>query len=224
MIVPLLALAVYVNGKRNIVLLAMLFFLVAFRLNGALAGKKFIIASCAMVVLYGVYHLTYAEVVRTFLTSQKARLEASRLDFGHDLDISLVIFLEKYPEQQPLLEYRGQSFLFSLTMYVPRAWWPTKPYPYYHYLTGKALGQIPGQTRWGLTSSWLGESIANLGWMGMIFAPVSLIILCRIGDRATGTFAKLMTVVVACLFLALDPSSFNVLLLTWGALVTVRKL
>ncbi len=219
LISSMVILSVYVNGKRNIVFVALLFFFLAYRMNGVLAGRRLVLTALAGLVMYVGFHLSYAEALRPFLGSTSARLEASRIDFGHDLDICTALLLETQPQLSSTLEYRGETLLFNAMQFVPRSWWPDKPYPYYHYLTGRVLSQKPGLSNWGLTSSWFGECVANAGWFGLLLAPATFLFICRTGDRCAGLFPRLMTVIVGTLFLGLDPSSFVVFIVIWCVLV-----
>ena len=43
-----------------------------------------------------------------------------RVDFGRDDVTKMAIYAELYPDELEILDYPFQSFLFTVTMYVPR--------------------------------------------------------------------------------------------------------
>jgi hypothetical protein len=108
-------------------------------------------------------------------------------------------------------------------MYVPRALWPEKPYPYAVYFTS-ALFLIPPQSLgWGMTTSWLEEAIANFSWFGFLLGPLVPALICRIGDSRQNVIAGSLTILVSSLFLAVQLAAFAPLFILWIASVLLSR-
>jgi hypothetical protein len=138
------------------------------------------------------------------------------MDYGRDDVIKLTIFAELHPEIIRILEYRGQSFLFYSVFYVPRDFWPQKPYPYAVYSTSAiAMFDSPRQLGWGLTTSILEEAIANLSWAGMLAGPLVVSLVCRLGEACRNSMVSAFTALIACLFLSVHLNAFMVMFLLW---------
>src|SRR6185295_12096750 len=161
---------------------------------------------------------------RPVLSSFDTAYEMARMDFGRDSDIAMVLFAELEPAARPILEFRGQSFLFDLLFFVPRAIWEEKPKPYYHYITAVALRQPLTQRTWGITTTWLGEAIANFGWFGILVGPAVIVLVGRLGYLPDNPFLTLLTSVICTLLLSIHLAGFTLLWSIWCVLVIGAKL
>ena len=65
------------------------------------------------------------------------------------------------------------------------------------------------------------EAIANLSWLGMIFGPLLIVIVCRLGDSRNNVFVYAVTVLVASLLLAVHLVAFATLFSLWLVLVII---
>jgi hypothetical protein len=83
------------------------------------------------------------------------------------------------------------------------------------YSTAAHYGLPPSPLGWGITTSWLEEAIANFSWAGLLIGPLMLALLCRIGDGSNDSLTRLLTILVACLFLAVEFSAFATLVGIW---------
>jgi hypothetical protein len=203
----------YLNGKRNIVLLCLVFCLVLVWLRRSIRGSRLIAIAVLLAVVYSGYHYAYTITFRPFFANDESRASSVRLDFGRDLDISYAIYHELY--DSPVLEYRGQTFLFAAVIWLPREWWPDKPYPYYRYLTSAVRGTAFNDQVWGFTSSYLGESIANAGWFGCLIGIGVFVEIGRLADRCTGLAAKMFGALLGAQLMTTDPSSCVPLAAMW---------
>lgn len=228
MMVPWLLLAIWLNGKRYIVVLSI--FLVSYLLwdRGLLRGKRLLLAGTAIVVFMGIYSFMYQSLYRGHnLTDSTRWYENVRMDYGRDDVIKLAIYAELRPEVVRILEYRGQSLLFYSVFYVPRDFWQQKPYPYAVYSTSAiSMFSKPRQLGWGITTSILDEAIANFSWAGMAIGPLVIALICRIGEACRNSLVSALTALVACLFLAVHLIAFMNLFLLWllavGTILFVR--
>ena len=225
---PFLAIGVWIHGKRSIVAMALLLTLYMLWTRGVLRGRRFIAVSLASGLALGVFSYAYQAEVRQVDETPIGRTDAAtaspvyvnyRVDYGRDAITRQTIYAELHPDELHVLDYRGQSLLFDLTFFVPRQMWPDKPYPYAVYATA-AMFDIPVRDMgWGITTSWLDEAIANLGWLGLILGPLVPALVCRIGDRLRTPFGGLLTVTVGGLLLILQLIAFMPLFALWLAAV-----
>jgi hypothetical protein len=186
--------------------------------------RRIFIVGGLTVVGYSFFSQWYQATYRGAFLSDAALYDSLRLDIGRDTDIRLAIASELHPTLPPILEYRCQGLLFNALFFIPRKYWEEKPRPYYHYATMRALG---GGYRtllsWGLTTSWLGEAIANCGWLGMLLGPIALAFFCRIGDRCRDPVMTLLTALNGALLLEVHMSAFLPLLIIWLVLVITHR-
>jgi hypothetical protein len=214
---PWLISACWLFGKRTIVAVLVLGLVYVWWYRGLLMGRRFVLALGlgAMFVAAGSYG--YQRVIRQMSAREfETYYSNARVDFGRDGGIQQAIHAELGSESDQILEYRGQSLLFYLVMYVPRAAWPEKPWPYAVYQTARALN-LPVTTtlNWGVTTSWLDEAIANCGWFGLLVGPLSLALFCRVGDRTGDPFTRYVTVCIGTLLMAVQLAAFSSLAIVW---------
>jgi hypothetical protein len=217
LLAPWLLLAVWLNGKRYII--AMMIFVLGYILweRGLLVGRRLVVAALVVAALMGGYSYAYQVIYRGDNLQDEARwYENVRMDYGRDDVIKMAIFAELRPDVIRILEYRGQSFLFYTVFYVPRDFWPDKPYPYAVYSTSAmSMFDSPRQLGWGMTNSILEEAIANLSWAGMLVGPLLVALVCRVGAACHNSLVSAFTALVACLLLAVHLNAFMVLFLLW---------
>ena len=226
MLSPIIFTSIWISGKRTIVLLTLMLLTFVFWNKGKVNGWKLPIVALLFIIIVGGFSVFYQSQVRGDLLStlsSEQQYDAMRVDFGRDDRVKLAIYLELHPESMKILEYRGQSILFNLAIYVPRNIWPDKPWPYAVYSTAAAV-MIPIQyIGWGVTTSILEEMIANLGWLGLLVGPLLISWFCRTGDKYNSFIVKLLTILIACLLLVLQVATYFPLLMAWIVLVFLQR-
>lgn len=221
---PFLSVAVWVHGKRSLVALVLLLVLYLLWMRGLLRGRRFVIAALTGAIVLGAFSYAYQTGVRDVgkdapvrgqtLASSDAYLNY-RIDYGRDAVTKQTIYAELHPEEFHILDYRGQSILFDLTIPVPRAVWPGKPYPYAVYVTSAMFGIAPRDLGWSVTTSWLEEAIANFGWLGIVLGPAVPALICAAGDRRRGMLTGILTVSVASFLLVVPLVAFFSMFALW---------
>jgi hypothetical protein len=146
------------------------------------------------------------------------------MDFARDADVRMALYAELEEVASPILEYRGQSFLFDLLFFIPRSLWGDKPWPYYFYITSTALEGPRINRSWGITTTLLSEAIANLGFAGLVVGPAFLIAIAMIGYSAENPFLTLFTCIICTLFLTIHLAGFTVLWSAWCMFVISSRL
>ena len=219
---PWIFLACWINGKRAIVVLALFLIFYVFWQKSLLKGWRLWFIGCVFVIGICLFSVWYQSFIRAdFIETQsnEQRYEHLRVDLGRDDRLKTAIYAELHPETMRILEYRGQSMLFNAAIYVPRNIWPNKPWPYAVYMTS-SIYMIPSTyLGWGVTTSWLDEMIANLSWFGMLIGPLVIAWICRVGDSVRNIWIRPLTVMIACLFLAVQMAVFFPLFVVWLVLI-----
>lgn len=205
--------ATWLHGKRSVIAIGLFLWAFVLWYRGYLRrGRLFVAGFICILVLAG-FSLAYQTSLRNIETNQL--YENVRIDYGRDDVIKMTIFAELHPDTMKILEFRGQSILFHLTTYVPRQWWPGKPLPYGQYFTSALLMQPPQLWGWGMTTTWLSEAIANFSWLGIIIGPLTIALICRIGDARKNIIVFTLTSLVASLLLAVHLTAFAPVFLFW---------
>lgn len=222
-VAPWLVLSCWLNGKRFIVLLSIAMLGYVLWQKGTVRGVRLFALSTVALAAFVLFSVAYQADVRDFgatrtVTEQR---ESIRIDYGREAQIKMTIFAELHPEQMRILEFRGQSLLFSLTAYIPRSWWVGKPLPYAQYFTSALFLSPPQFWGWGMTTSWLEEAIANFGWFGIVIGPLLPALICRISDSGRSVFMQILGTLNATLLLAVELVAFMPLFLIWLVLVFV---
>lgn len=222
-IVPWVLLSMWAQGKRSIVAMVLVFAIYVAWEKGSLRRERLLLGTAAAVVVLVLFSDIYQSSIRLASMNQTdplIRYANARVDFGRDAVTKLAIYAELYPEKVRILQHRGQSFLFDLTIYVPRTMWANKPWPYAVYVTAAMLLMPTAEPlTWGVTTSILEEAIANVGWLGMLLGPLVIVGLCRTGERARNVLVTALTILVACLFLVLHFAAIAPMFLAWVALI-----
>ncbi|RDI41659.1 hypothetical protein [Falsibacillus pallidus] len=221
-ILPWLIFSVWLNGKRAIVAVVVLMLGYALWHNGLLKSWRLLVSIMIAVIFIVGYSSLYQQNLRYDngpSLSFKQKYENIRVDYGRDDVTKMTIYSEIHPDRMEILEYRGQSILYNLLMYIPRKWWPEKPWPYAVYFTSAMLSMPPQYIGWGMTTSWLEEAIANFSWFGFLIGPLFISLLCRIGDSTRDPIISALTVLVVTLFLVVQLAAFAPLFILWILLI-----
>lgn len=221
---PFYGIAVWTNGKRFILVLLMVIIFYILWQKGILKGLKLIVGGLVFVAILLTYSYSYELDTRyTSNTNFETVYQNNRIDYGRDDVTKMAIYSEL--SKSPILEYRGQSLLFYITMFIPRELWPDKPWPYAIYVTSTLLGETGAYFYygWSMTTSILEETISNFGWLGMLIGPLFISFICRTGDKYSSPLLAVLTVVVGSLFLVLQMTAFAPLILMWITIVLFYK-
>lgn len=188
-------LAIWINGKRYIIVTVVLMFFYLYQMRKAGEKKrvnlKVVLPVMAIaIVLFSAYYILNVKITSTTDTLYSSL----RIDFGRD-DVTKFV-IKVLLENEPILDYPGQTFLSAIFMLIPRSIWPTKPYPHYRYLTAAIFGTTIYNIPSGMTPSIFEMSLCNFGWIGI---PVTIFILigfCKLGDRCTRLENKLLVLML----------------------------
>ena len=202
---PIAFVVAWIDGKRTVVLIIFVMFGIALWARGALTKRGVAVWAPLLALAFAAFSVFYQGEFRGFGEVEwTQRYNNMRLDYGREHVMRQSIFAELHPETPPVLEYRMQSLLFDATMLVPREFWPEKPWPYAIYATAAAFRVPVRYLGWGVTTSWLEEAVANLGWPGFLVGPLLVGWICRLGDSQPDTIVCLLTILVSSMLLAVQ--------------------
>ena len=179
------AIIVWLSGKRfmlaNITFI-FVFYLVNLDLNSSKRKflYKFIPILSIFLIFFSVFYLIFIRPMSE--TTWISLYDMLRVDFGRDDVIKFVINRE-FIEENPILDYYGQTFIGLLGSFIPRAIWESKPYPHYMYLTSAILNLDIHNLPAGTTPSILEMVICNFSYLGFFIGIASLIYICNFIDK-----------------------------------------
>ena len=223
---PLIVVSIWLNGKRAIVAVAIISMLMALYLRRQLLGHKLIIAFTFAISLLAGFSYFYQNHIRGLGTKSETKeqlYEDARIDYGRETRVKMAIFYELYPNGRKILDYRGQSLLFLATSFIPRNYWPDKPYPYAVYFTSAMLHVPSKDIGWGMTTEVFDEAISNFGWLGFLTGPGLIIWICRTGDSRSSASIKIVTVFIASMLLSVQLAAFLPVFGIWIVLIIRTK-
>jgi hypothetical protein len=221
-----MAIAVWLNNKRFIVALAVvLLFAVGWYRSSSRKGRVRNAALGLLVIALSVAFNQYYQLsLRPYaVIDADAVYNGLRGDYGRDRSIKVVIYRQLYPEVGSILEYPGQSIVFALAAFVPRNVWPSKPWPYYMYFTAAAFEVPIKDVRSGQTTSWLDESIANMGWLGVLSGPLLIAWICKIADASQYPPFQVLTIAICSFMLSVSIDAWLIVVAMWIPLAVLLR-
>jgi ABC-type multidrug transport system fused ATPase/permease subunit len=218
---PVLLLDSWINGKRNIVFLIVFFIIYLVFTNRRFSLLKKSIFTFVFVGFSVWFTSFYTSEIKKDVTGNTDKYTQYRIDFSRDHTLKLAIYSELHPERAPILDYRGETMLFYLTIFVPRNLWPDKPLTYAQYITAAGLSQKAGYIGWGLTSSIFDELVANFGLWILLLCPWIIFKMIRFGESAQNKFVSLFTIFIVGVFMTVEITAYYILVIGW--ILLVRK-
>ena len=187
----------WINGKRFIIALLLMVFLFFYTKSDIdIKSRKkleiFVPFSFISLIVFSYFYLIFVKPLSD--TSFMSVYDMLRVDFGRDDVIKFVIEQELF-NNNPILQYKGQTFLSTFFTFIPREIWIGKPYPHYMYLTSSILGIPIDRLPAGTTPSWFEMCIANFSWFGFVIGSFGIPILCYWCDKLKSLNNKMLCLV-----------------------------
>lgn len=213
LLTPWLLLSFWVNGKRAIVVIAL-------TLLGTVLWNRRVVSSLSalpagLVLVAGL--LGFAGGYQIVVRELPARdlYDSVRIELTRDNAIRMPIYAELHPGRMRILPARGDSLVFNLGFFIPREWWDDKPLPYAQYFTSAMLEAEPRLWGWAMTTSWLGEALANVGWLGLLLGPVPLGLMARLADKRQNPVFTALTLLSGFLLMTVELVAFLPVFVCW---------
>lgn len=219
----------WINGKRYIVVTEILIYFYYYLNANKLRNKK-INLNLKWVGLAGTIVFFYFLYLINFKLIGDFSIENLylnyRIDFGRD-DVTKFVIYRELIQNNPILDYRGQSLLSTLLFFIPRFIWENKPYPHYRYLTAALYETNVLSIPAGMTPSLFETSIANVGIiLGVFITPVILVFLIYRSNKTNSISRKalFLLLLAALLTQSLDSIIMVLILLPLGSVPIKIKL
>lgn len=196
----------WIYGKRSIVVLFFVLYIVLLSITKAISTKKLLRYVFIIFVFFISFMNFYGKGIKENIEETYVGM---RVDFGRDYGLKYAIHNDLILNRN-IVPYKMASFIFTGTFFIPREMWAEKPYPYAVYFTNSAFGNF-GESHmygWGLTTSILSEAISNLGFLGLFIGPYIILYILKREVRSSSPFFKLFSILVAILLLLLEIIAF----------------
>ena len=187
--------------------------------RGVLKQRTLLFARGALRRAFCLFSFSYQSEIREFRSVDTAKqYDNIRLDYGRDHVIRSTLYAELHASPSHSRVPDAESPLrrsdARASYLVAREAWP-----YAVYATAAAFRLPVRFLGWGVTTSWLEEAVANLGWCGLLAGPLLLAWICRIGESSKDTIARLLTILMGSLLLAVQAVAFAPVIAIWGVAV-----
>lgn len=194
----------WIQGKRRMIASVLIMALFSLSISGVVKGKKFIrvfgVASVSIVIfayLYGVF--------------LKGNVSSLRDYFGIDLarDYSLIYQFYCHRIGRKISVSYGDAIVYILLFWIPRSWWPNKPYPFANSITRSLLGFAPSNTNlgWATTVSIFSDLYDTFFAPGLLIGIILICKLCKMLDRNSKATNKILLIYLIVHLLTVQLSS-----------------
>lgn len=216
----------WISGKRFMIALLLLIYIFCLTRSGLHRKnrrnlERFVPLLFVALVVFSYFYLVIVKPLSD--TSFASIYDMLRVDFGRDDVIKFVIEQELF-RKEPILDYRGQTFLSEFLTFVPRSLWPNKPYPHYVYLTSEILGVARNNLPAGTTPSWFEMCIANFSWFGFVVGIAGIPLLCRWCDKKNTMIHQLLILIFIMALITQSMSAYTVILMLLVAKGAIKLL
>ena len=216
---------VWISGKRFMlanILLLVVFYTVNLNIDKGVRKSIYKTLPVLGIILVG-FSIMYLTVIRPMTeTSWSSIYDMLRVDFGRD-DVIKYVINKEIICHSPILEYRGETFLSLIGIFIPRKVWSGKPYPHYMYLTSSILGLNIHNLPAGTTPSLLEMTICNFGYWGFAIGIILLIWICNIIDHKKDVDSKAIGLILAMVLLTQSMDIYIILIvLLWVSVFIVQ--
>lgn len=215
----------WISGKRFIfanIIILMLFYLTNMKLDINKRKKIYYvlpILAISLILLSGVY---LSVIKPAKVKSDHSVYDMLRVDFGRD-DVTKYVIKKEFFDKQPILEYRGETFISLFLELVPRKIWKSKPYPHYMYLTSSILNLPITNLPAGTTPSWYEMCLCNFSYFGFMIAIYLLCLFCRLLDNTNDVDIKGIGMLLLSVLLTQSMDVYFTIVIVLIMLVLLRK-
>lgn len=187
-----------VNGKRTYLMIMIgVFFLIDLLKEGSL--KKIAPKYLVLFGIVAIYFYAYMYITDKISYNSDWYYEMQEYIF-RSMHVRFSIYAVLHPEKIHILDYPGQSMIYSLLFFVPRAIWTNKPLPYIDYYMRGVLGLSSlSNVTYHMPASYYPEFVSNFGIIGLGFSLIFTIMILRYFDKRKTACKLLGTALIALL-------------------------
>lgn len=187
-----------VNGKRTYLMIMIgVFFLIDLLKEGSL--KKIAPKYIVLFGIVAIYFYAYMYITDKISYNSDWYYEMQEYIF-RSMHVRFAIYAVLHPEKIHILDYPGQSMIYSLFFFIPRVIWTSKPLPYIDYYMRGVLGlpSLSGVT-YHMPASYYPEFVSNFGIVGLALSLIFTIMILRYFDKRKTACKLLGTALIALL-------------------------
>lgn len=194
----LIFLFVMVNGKRTYLMIIVgVFFLIDLLREGNLKAimPKYIL----LFGIVAVYFVAYMYITDKISYNSDWYYEMQEYIF-RSMHVRFSIYATLHSNQIHILDYPGQSILYSLFFFIPRLVWSNKPWPYIDYYMRGVLNLTSLQdVTYNMPASYYPEFVSNFGLIGLLISVLFTVWIARYFDKKKTMCKLLGTALIALL-------------------------
>lgn len=187
-----------VNGKRTYLMIIVgIFFLIDLLKKGSL--KKILFKYIIVFGAVAIYFYEYMYITDKISYNSDWYYEMHEYIF-RSMHVRFSIYAALHPEQIHILDYPMQTIIQNLFFFIPRAIWPSKPYPYIDYYMMALLNLSSVQSvPFHMPASYYPEFVSNLGIIGLPCSLIFTLWVSRFLDKRKLVCKLLGTAIIALL-------------------------
>jgi hypothetical protein len=195
-LIMFLMFSIVLNGKRNILFIAIIVLLGSLFISHKISKRKLFLYGILSLIAVAVFSWLYTYWFKGVINNYSI-FTTLYVDIGRTDRLRMVIYSLLHPEQLKILDYPGQTVLYNLFFFIPRAFWPAKGYPFYVYFTFKdflpsnavvpynvIMADYYHYLMSGITTGFFDEMAANFSWIGLIVVPFIIAKMCKFADKS----------------------------------------
>lgn len=216
----------WISGKRFIfanILILSLFYLSNMDLDIKFRKKMYYLLPIIVVILvmFSGFYLSVLKPAKVH--SDNSVYDMLRVDFGRD-DVIKYVINKEFFEKEPILDYRGESFLSLVFELLPRKIWKNKPYEHYMYLTSSILELPVNSLPAGTTPCWFEMCLCNFSYFGFFIAIYSLCFISRLFDKTLDVDLKGVGMLLISVLLTQSMDVYFTILIILFIMIFFRKI
>ena len=194
----LIAYYTMVNGKRTYFMIIVgTYFLIDLLKSGSL--KKIFSKYLIVFGITAIYFWSYMYLTDKIDFNGDFYYELHEYIF-RSMHMRYAIYAVLNPDKIHILDYPGQSILYSIFFFVPRQIWPNKPYAYIdYYMMGLLDLNSPLQVTYHMPASYYPEFVSNFGLIGLPLSIIFTILISKYFDKKNLLIKLLGTGLIALL-------------------------
>ena len=218
----------FINQKRTLLLIIVGVFLIIDFLKSKKKSRFFFKYSIVLGIM--IFYFYYYTIITGKISYNSDWYYLINEYIFRSMHMRFAIYAYLHSNTIHILDYPGQSFLFSLFYFIPRSIWPTKPFPYIdYYMRGLLNYSSLSLVTYHMPASYYPEFVSNFGMSGIILSIVFTIWYARFFDKQNGISKFIGIALIALLQIyyyddMLKILSFALLLVVIGNKFKVKKM
>lgn len=185
-------LLLWVDGKRGfLALLIVGIILIDFIKQKSKSYNRLLLKTLTLAVVFLTYFVVYGKL--TGKVSEESSYINYNAYFSREAEVKMSIYSRTFGDNS-MLPYDGATLVYDLFAYVPRLFWPDKPYGFFNYLTSFAYyghGDDFLEKSNFQVNIW-SEFIANFGLFGFLLSILFVLFIIKKSESSSNKMVKML--------------------------------